>query len=199
MDTVLTGIDMILRHPLFLVLATGLVSSYLIPRLSRRWQDHQEAIETRTRFASEITETVVRFLLSVQLSERRAIKPEQYDAAYQEWEVRRATLGSELRGRFEDASVAADWHALSEAVTALYRLSGTSKEPYRSMVLGELKAYFSDEATDWERLRDLEQAWGSNDDFQGYFAAWWKLREATLRESGELARKILESKTTSFG
>lgn len=194
----LVTIDEVLRHPLFLVLATGLVSSYLIPRLTKRWQDHEQAIETRTRFASEITETVVRFLLEVQLSERRSTNQERYDRAYMEWEVRRATLESELRGRFVDSRIAADWVSLAEAVTGLYRLSGTRSEPYRSNVIEELRRLFGRETTEWEHLRDFQQAWVSNDAFQTYFAAWWKLREAALQKSGELARRILEAKTTSF-
>jgi hypothetical protein len=190
--------DAILRHPLFLVAATGIVSSYVIPRLTRRWQDHQKAIETRTRFATEGTEAIVRFLLSVQLAERRAIQSDKYDAAYQEWEVRRATFASELRGQFQDSVVAAEWVSLSEAVTALYRLSGTFSEPYRSAVLTELRTFFSEPATSWEYLTDHKKAWESNDSFQDYFAAWWKLREAVLQKTGDLARKILTSKTTSF-
>ena len=194
----LASLDAILQHPLFLVAATGVMSSYVIPRLTRRWQDHQKAIETRTRFATEGTETVVRFLLSVQLAERRAIQPDKYDAAYQEWEVRRATFASQLRGQFRDSAIAAEWVALSEAVTALYRLSGTFSEPYRSAVLTELRTFFSEQATNWKFLADHEKAWKSNDSFQDYFAAWWKLREAVLQKTGDLARKILTAKTTAF-
>lgn len=194
----LASVDAILRHPLFLVAATGVVSSYVIPRLTRRWQDHQKAIETRTRFATEGTETIIRFLLSVQLAERKAIQPDQYSAAYQEWEVRRATFASQLRGQFQDSVVAAEWVSLSEAVTALYRLSGTFSEPYRSAVLTELRTFFSEPCTNWECLKDYKKASESNDSFQIYFAAWWKLREAVLQKTGDLARKILTSKTTSF-
>ena len=198
MDLGLADIDAILRHPLFLVVATGLVTSYLIPRFTRRWQDHQKAIETKTKFATEVTEAVVRFLLAVQLAERRAIDNKDYDSAYQEWEVRRATLESEIRGQFQDDSLATEWASLSEAVTALYRLTGTFSEPYRSQVLEELKAFFSVGATDWQHLQDHQKKWESNDDFQRYFAAWWKLREATLMKSGDLTRRILSSRTTSF-
>src|SRR6185369_883825 len=194
----LASLDAILRHPLFLVAATGIVSSYVIPRLTRRWQDHQKAIETRTRFATEATETIVRFLLSVQLAERRANQPDQYNAAYQDWEVRRATFASQLRGQFQDSVVAAEWVSLSEAVTALYRLSGTFSEPYRSAVLTELRTFFSEQGTNWECLRDDKAERGPNDSFQDHFAAWWKLREAVLQKTGDLARKILTSKTTSF-
>jgi hypothetical protein len=101
------------------VVATGLVSSYLIPRFTRRWQDHQKAIETRTKVATEVTETVVRFLLAVQRAERNAIDNKAYDSAYQEWEVRRATLESEISGQFQDGSLVTEWTSLAEAVTAL--------------------------------------------------------------------------------
>ncbi len=108
-----------------------------------------KGIETRTRFASEITETVVRFLLEVQLSERRSTNQERYDQAYLEWEVRRAMLESELRGRLVDLGIAADWVSLAEAVTGLYRLSGTTSEPYRSNVIEELKRLFGTNDSIW--------------------------------------------------
>ncbi len=192
-------IDEILRHPLFLVLATGLVSAYLIPRFTKRWQDHQKAVESKTRFASEVTEAVVKFLLTVQLAERKSIEQDTYDAAYQEWEVRRATLASELRGQFRNPGIATEWASLSEAVSALYRLSGTFSQPYRGQVLDELRSFFSEQATDWSVMLDHEQIWTTNESFQTYFAAWWKLREAALLKTGDLTRHILESETTSFG
>lgn len=195
----LADLDAILRHPLFLLLATGVVTGYLVPRIAKRWKDHQKGIETRTRFASETTKAVVKFLMAVQLAERNALPQEEYSLAYREWEVRRATLESELRGHFEDGSVARDWASLAEGVTALYRLSGTFSEPYRSSVLEELKVFFSEEATDWEHLRDAKDKMESNERFQEFFGAWWKLREAALLKCGDLGREILAARTTSFG
>jgi hypothetical protein len=203
MNMQLSDVDALMRHPLLLVIATGLLSSYLIPYFTRRWQNHQKSIETRTQFASQVIQTVVRFLISVQMAERHAIQQDKYDADYQEWEVHRATLESELRGQFKDPGLAADWASLSEAVTALYRLSGTWTKTYRSSVLEELKVFFPDVAADWACLRDHEKNWKSNDeksndDFQKYFAQWWKLREAALLRAGDLTSRILEAKTTSF-
>jgi len=207
MNTSFSDIDQLLRHPLFLVLATGLISSYLIPRLTRRWQDHQKAIETRTRFASEITESVVKFILAVQIAERktieqdvakRKIEQDDYNKAYQEWEVKRATLGSQIRGYFQDPQLALDWASLSEAVTEIYALSGTWDEPYRSEVLGRIKAAILDEEIDWESLSDYELKQKSNDDFQRYFKAWWAVREALLLRTGDFVKRILEARTTSF-
>ena len=44
----------------------------------------------------------------------------------------------------------------------------------------ELKTFFSEETTDWDCLREYKKKSRSNEDFQNYFPAWWKLREATL-------------------
>jgi Domain of unknown function (DUF4062) len=149
----------------------------------------RDANETSTRFADEVTQTLVRFLLAIQNAERHAIKQEEYDSAYHDWEVRRATLANRLQTEFRDASLAAGWSSLAEAVTALYRPSGTWSEPYRSKVLGELKTFFSEE-TNWDCLREYKKKSRSNEDFQNYFSAWWKLREATLLKCGDLTRRI---------
>lgn len=85
-----------------------------------------------------------------------------------------------------------EWTALATAVTDLYRLSGTWSEPYRSMVLNELKAFFSEAPTDWDCLRDHDKKWVSNENFQQYFGAWWTLREAARLKSEALARRLLE-------
>ena len=195
---ILSTLDAILRHPLFLILATGLVSGLLIPRLTQRWQDHQKAIETRTRFSSEVTESVVKIVLAVQMAERGAISPESYDEAYHEWEVKRATLGSELRGHFQDGQLAMDWMAFSEEVMQLYILSGTFSEPYRTIVLDKLRKAFPDEEIDWKSLHDFQLKQQGNDAFQTFFNAWWQVREAILVRAGDLTKRILEARTSSF-
>jgi hypothetical protein len=181
------------------VLATGVVTGLVIPHFTERWQDHQKAIETRARFASEVTESVVKLLVSVQLAERNAIEQEKYDQAYQDWEVRRAIIGTQLRGHFRDPQLAVDWGALSEAVTKIYALSGTWSEPYRSQVINELKSYFPQGATEWELLQRHELKEKSEEDFQKYFKAWWNLREAAFLKTGDFVKRILESRTSSYG
>lgn len=189
----LSNLDKFFRHPLFLVLATGLFTGFMIPRFTEQWQEQRKAIDTRARFASEVTESVVKLLLSVQFAERGGIKQEQYDQAYQDWEVRRAILGTQLRGHFKDPQLAIDWGALSEAVTKIYVLSGTV-QPNRSQVINELKFYFEG-ATEWELLQKKE----SREDFLKYFKAWWSLREAALLKTGDFVKRILDSRTSSYG
>jgi hypothetical protein len=125
------------------------------------------------------------------------MEPAAYKAAYQDWEIRRATLASDLRGQFVDPAISNDWIVLSDAITELYALSGTPSDPYRTVVIDRLRAFYADDATDWSVLHD--RLTDSNDEFQKYFSAWWKLRQATLRKTGELSRRILLLPTTAFG
>ena len=194
----LSSIDQLSRHPLLLALVGGIVTGYLIPLLTKRWQDFQKAIETRTRFASETTELVFKLILAVQLAERNAMKPEDYNKAYFEWEVKRAILGSQIRGYFQNPQLALDWLSLSEEVTKIYTLSGTWNEPYRSEVLGSIKATSAGLDMDWEALSNYQLKNKSNDDFQRYSKAWWAVRESLIQKTGDFTKKILEAKTTSF-
>ena len=63
----------ILKHPVFLLLMTALVSSYLIPKITKRWQDHQKEMELKTNFVSEISESVVSMVTAVQFAELQAV------------------------------------------------------------------------------------------------------------------------------
>jgi hypothetical protein len=198
MNISLPNIAQFLRHPLLLLLATGLISSWLIPGLTKQWQDHEKAIEIRTRLSSEVTESVIKLLLSVQFAERNAIQQDKYNEAYQEWEIKRAVLGTQLRGYFHDPQLAVDWETFSEAVTTIYVLSGTWDEPYRSQVIKKLMSYYSPGATDWELLRHYELKRKSVQDFQRYFKAWWNLREATILKTGDFVKRILHSRTSTY-
>jgi hypothetical protein len=150
--------------------------------------------ETGTRLASEVTESVVKFLSAVQFAEQNAIAQDEYDRAYKDFELRRATLGTQLRSYFRDPQLAADWKTLSEAVTEVYALSDTWSPASRSARLDKLKSSFSLDATDWELLQRVELKKGSWEDFQMYYKAWWNLREAVLSKTEDLAGRILDAR-----
>ncbi len=191
--------DSLLRHPLFLIIVTGLVTGLIIPYVTAEWQNHQKAVDTRAHFGSDITESVVKLVLAVQLAERKQIPQAQYDQAYQDWEIKRAILATQLRGQFRDPQLAVHWTNLSEAVTKIYVLSGTWGEPYRSQVIGDLKAYFTLKSSDWDLLQRHDARKHSTEvEFQNYFKAWWSLREAALLRTGDFVKEVLEARTSSY-
>jgi hypothetical protein len=162
----------------------------LIPRPT---EPATPTIETRTRLASEVTESVVKLLSAVQFAEQNAIDQDEYDRAYKDFQLKQAILGTQLRSYFRDPRVAADWKTLSEAVTEVYALSGTWSDAYRSQRIDSLKSSFSLDATDWELLQRVELKKGSWEDSQMYHKAWWNLREAVLSRTADFAGRILDA------
>ena len=71
-------------QPFLLLITTAPISHYLIPKITRRWQDHQKELELKSGFVSEISESVLGIVLAVQCAESSAASQtqEQYDTAY---------------------------------------------------------------------------------------------------------------------
>ena len=196
------------------VLAAITLAAYLIQKAKQvsapavgRQSDVQEAkstprptepatptVETRTRLASEVTESVVKFLSDVQFAEQNAINQAEYDRAFKDFQLKQATLGTQLRSYFRDPQIAADWKTLSEAVIEVYALSDTWNEAFRSERIGRLKSSFSLDATDWELLQRVELKKGSWEDSQMYLKAWLNLREAVLSTTEELTGRMLDAR-----
>ena len=196
------------------VLAAITLAAYLIHKAKQdsapavgRQPDVQEAkstprstepatptVETRTRLASEVTESVVKFLSAVQFAEQNAIDQAEYDRAFKDFQLKQATLGTQLRSYFPDPQIAADWKTLSEAVIEVYALSDTWSDAFRSERIGRLKSSFSLDATDWELLQRVELKKGSWEDSQMYLKAWLNLREAVLSTTEELTGRMLDAR-----
>jgi Domain of unknown function (DUF4062) len=150
--------------------------------------------EARARLATKINAEALHFIHAVQLAERGAMPSQQeYDDAYRRWEQAALEIAGELQGLRVDDSFQAAWVRLSESALGLYRLSGTESGPWRDKLIQELQALFFLEATDWSKLIDSREAWKSNESFQQFFAAWWKLRELLLGGCIEFGRRLRDA------
>jgi hypothetical protein len=174
--------------PLIGVLLTAALSGYVVPRITRRWQDHQKELEIKTSLVEAISDEVLQFVLAMQFAERRVSTQEAFDAAYRRWEVQRAVLTGKLRVYFRDATIAQEFESFSDALSDFYALAGISHPEYRTRQIAKLKSYFGDEATSWERLADQEER---RDDFFNWFFAWWELRQQVLLRKDAVIRKLL--------
>lgn len=81
----------ILCHPLLLLFVTAFISQYLIPHITRRWQDHQKEIELKIGFVSEISESVLNIVIATQFAELKAKSQSQgdFDRGFRDWEIQR--------------------------------------------------------------------------------------------------------------
>ena len=174
--------------PLLAVLLTAALSGYVVPRITRRWQDHQKEVEIKTSLVEAINDEVLQFVLAMQFAERRVSTQEAFDEAYRKWEVQRAVLTGKLRAYFRDQTIAHDCESFSDAVSDFYALAGISHHEYRTRQIEKLKSYFGDAATNWERLADQEER---RADFFNWFFAWWELRQQVLLRKDAVVRKLL--------
>jgi len=159
-----------------------------VPRITRRWQDHQKELEIKTSLVEAVSDEVLQFVLAMQFAERKASTQEAFDEAYRRWEVQRAVLTGKLRVYFRDPTIAQEFESFSDAVSDFYALAGISHPEYRTQQIQKLKSYFGNAATNWERLADQEER---RADFFNWFFAWWDLRQQVLLRKDEVVRKLL--------
>jgi len=57
--------------PLLAVLLTAALSGCVVPRITRRWQEHQKELEIKTSLVEAISVEVLQFILAMQFAERR--------------------------------------------------------------------------------------------------------------------------------
>jgi tetratricopeptide (TPR) repeat protein len=208
----------LLKHPLLLLLATALLSHYLIPSIARWWQDHQKEIELKTNFVSEISESVLSVVMSVQYAEVSVFSTPEWadrskaesriqeiqsalDASFRTWEIKRAVIGSKMRAYFSHTQIGRDWDRFSDMVTEVYALSGTHDPHYRIQRLNHLRAYFANDDIAWQRL---ENGWKISDVFDmaeeihQYHRAWFSLKDTLLSRKDEIVQDILRSRMALF-
>jgi hypothetical protein len=185
----------ILKHPVFLLLMTALVSSYLIPKITKRWQDHQKELELKTNFVSEISESVASIVMAVQFAELRAVSQTQsnYDEAYRSWEIKRAVIGSKIRGYFPNTSIGSDWDIFSEIVSEVYALSGTTNDSARKKRINRIRDHFPKSEVDWDTLVQIELKDGGFESFNKFLKPWFDLREQLFIEKDMLIQRIIDA------
>ncbi len=127
------------------------------------------------------------------MAERGIQVQQKYDEAYLRWEHAVTEIAAELDALVVGETLHTGWLTLSRAVAGLYRLSGTWSQPWRSQLIEELMTVYPEGATDWRQLADAVSHCKSEQEFQSYFAAWWKLREVALSGCAEFGRLLRAS------
>jgi hypothetical protein len=187
-------------QPFLLLFATALISNYLIPEITRRWQDHQKELELKTGLVTEISESVLDIVLAAQFEEAGAATQtqEQYDQAYRTWEKRKAIIGSKLRAYYPKTDLGQVWDEFAEVVSEVSALSGPTDAFPREERLARLKDYFRDAPINWDTLAKPELKKEGISQFQTFYRTWFSLRQQILRRKDALIQRILDTKIIFF-
>jgi len=116
-----------LSHPLLLLIVGALISSYLIPSLTRQWQINEKELEIKTALVSQIGEAVASIMTTAQLAEVRNTSQtrQEYDEAFRRWEMERAVIGAQIQAYFPQTQIGSEWEPYCRVLIHVYRFSGT--------------------------------------------------------------------------
>lgn len=130
----------VLSHPLVTLIVGAVLTSLLIPTLTRQWQDHQKELEVKTALVTDINEATASVLgravavgTGRYVGERSEVDLRfEYYKGYQDWSVQsadiygrlRAYLGSDIStdGEIPSNDLPTEWRSFEGAVFGFYEL-----------------------------------------------------------------------------
>jgi hypothetical protein len=144
----LASISDVLAHPLFILLTGAVVSSLLIPSVTRRWQDRQKALELKAGLLASLSDAATRIITHAwfrELGGKKKLSDEdrvEFDWRYGEWEVEARRLETQLRAYFTDSKgLAEHWVRYCELLRILHELAWQKME--RDRMITALSAAYA--------------------------------------------------------
>ncbi|GHO63911.1 hypothetical protein KSC_028030 [Ktedonobacter sp. SOSP1-52] len=104
-----------LSHSFLLLVVGAIISSYLIPSLTRGWQDHQKELELKTALVNQITDATTSTLTEAELigagaeSKDQEKRSDRINSVYRDWMTKGATIRAELEAYFPRTQLSEDW------------------------------------------------------------------------------------------
>jgi hypothetical protein len=205
-----------LAHPLCLLIIGALISSYLIPSWTRRWQDHQKELELKVDLMREISESLMGMIVRIEtvesvaegnkakyvaskgddpnliknLAQGYTKQVEEMQSYFLEWMVKRDIIGANIRAFFPDKSeLVLKWEDLVGLVYWLEALSeaGENVESRKALLNTIRERFFKGKS-----FPDLDKLAQRNLD------NWFELKRRAITQRDEVIRKISESTISAF-
>ena len=169
-------------HPLTVLFLTALVSGLLIPWITRRWNNHQKALEIKTGLVTDLSKSIMEMIMAIQYTRLGAPShtQEAFDKAYRKWEVESAVIGTKLEAYFPQNDIPTEWTKFSNAITDFYAIEGVGPDR-------------RDEAQS-----KLWQSLGKRSPLVEGDGAWLELKNEILHRKAELIKRVLSEKISVF-
>jgi hypothetical protein len=120
----------VLEHPLFILLVGAVVTSLVIPWITRGWQNRQRALEIKAGLLARLSDAVTRLVTHAwfrEMGNKEELTADdrvEFNWGYGEWEVESRQLQTQLQAYFAgSAELARHWAAYCELLRALHHLS----------------------------------------------------------------------------
>lgn len=191
-----------LASPLLIAVIGSFLVYWLIPQLTRGWQDHAKILEVKTGLVADMSDSVGnatmtgRFIASGLIG-RATDDPNAtqraFNDAYQNWTVKSAVIGSQLAAYFPRSDLAPRWRSYANVVTDFLQLSARGRRSDRASQLVEVARYFPE-------LRKRNKAWWASllDVGPAFQENYRELSLAVLGERDTFVQRVLDSDATGF-
>lgn len=172
----------LLKHPITVLLVGALISGLLIPAFTRRWQNHQKALEIKTGLVSDLSKSIMGIVMATQFAHfgAKSQKQADFDQAYRNWEIESAVIGTKLQAYFPDTAIPTEWTAFSALITDFYALEGIASDKRSGFAAG------------------LAQRLGVTGGNQGP-QDWLALRNGILERKAALIQQVLKEAVSVLG
>jgi hypothetical protein len=204
----LRGLERWLANPFVVTVAAALLINWVIPSVTRKWQDHQKALEIKTGLVGDMSESVAsavstgRFLASGLIARASAdshAEQRAWNAGYRDWTTTSSAIGARLQAYLPD-DTGAQWRGFANVVTD-FLLVSTHADPSRTAPsrvaqVEEIYRYRSHLS-----VRPTPEGWitlarqSSGDAFQRAYAT---LAQGILARRDELVSDVLASPVSGF-
>jgi hypothetical protein len=188
-----------LAHPFVIAIVVAVLVNWLIPQFTRKWQDHQKALEIKTGLVSDMGESISdavmtgRFiaagLVSRSSSDPRADQ-RAFNDGYRAWTTSNASIGAKIQAYFGN-DLGAQWRSFANVVTDYFQLSATPGSG-RAEQVQEILTYRA--LPPFLRLSNAERrALVKSNSSATFQNAYGQLGRAMLARGDELVQGVLDS------
>lgn len=194
-----------LANPLVVTVVAALLGGWLIPQITRKWQDHERALEIRSNLVTEMSESVSstvvtgRFVaagLFTNASDDPYADQKAFNDAYRTWSTDSASIGAKLEAYFAGSDLGAEWRSFADVVTDFVQLS-TSVDETREARVRRIFAYKQlprDADLDGKARRVLATSSSS----PAFHDAYLELGSVILQRRDELVHDVLHTGVSGF-
>jgi hypothetical protein len=189
-----------LGNPLVVTVVAAFLGSFLIPHLTRSWQDHQKALEIKTGLVGQMSESVSDAVATGRFIAADLVQtgsPQQaWNDGYRDWTTASASIGARLQA-YVGPEIGTDWRSFADVVTNFFLLSADSDSRSR-------RAQVQAIARDPDLRRHAPLTGAGRAALRGprstrlFRAAYEGIAEGILQREDELVQRVLDSDVSGF-
>lgn len=185
----------LLAHPLALLAAGALVTSIVVPAITRSWQDHEKELAVKSQLVDDVSAKTSTFLAAIQFARVRGEdeNAKAVNDAYKQFLVDGAVLASRLSARLRNRSIAARWRSYTHLVEDLYALGGVGDERAVAAQSRAILTAFQRTAEPLSRDAEAERRRLIERGRAAAGAEWAALYGEALGQRDAIARAILDA------